>query len=592
MDGDGTSAFAIDSATGAITVSDSGDLDFENAVNTFALTVQVSDGELSDTAVITVNLTDVDEAGNDAPVAQDATFSIAENSLLGTAIGTVSATDPDAGDVLTYSITAGNTDVDGDGTSAFAIDSTTGAITVSDSSDLNFENAVNTFALTVQVSDGELTDTAAVTINLSNINEAPSITSAATATIAENTTTGVVLAIEVEDPENNAINFVLAGVDADLFTISDQGEITFDQSPNFETPLDDNTDNQYEVQVSVSDGVNDPVTQDITIVVTNVNEAPTANDDTLSIFQESSGSLNPLANDRDVDGNTITIASKTDGEYGTVGISGNTLSYTPVDNFVGEDTFTYTITDGFLQDTATVTVTVTARNGQASDGEIIPPAQIVPIESGDDLLPAEARSRGGANALDDVIDRLAYEVPENVAGTRVQQALQNALNQTDAAFNNLFGLYQVDDLTGAVNGVLPGASGYASAALANDNIVTDFIVRVGGSGNGNATLGNFVINGGNIYVPFVIANGGNFSGTLSQAIASFFAANPGNQAATAQNFTTLPVAYFGFGEANPDGAVHLKSFGSNTFGFEDLPAGVGVSDYDFNDAVFSFGFSA
>jgi 3-phytase len=67
------------------------------------------------------------------------------------------------------------------------------------------------------------------------------------------------------------------------------------------------------------------------------------------------------------------------------------------------------------------------------------------------------------------------------------------------------------------------------------------------------------------------------------------AANPNNSPANAQNYTTLPVAYFSFGVANPDGAAHLKSFGNNTFGFEDLPAGVGVSDYDFNDTMFSFG---
>ena len=112
-------------------------------------------------------------------------------------------------------------------------------------------------------------------------------------------------------------------------------------------------------------------------------------------------------------------------------------------------------------------------------------------------------------------------------------------------------------------------------------------MRVGGSSSGAAS--DVVVSGGKIYSPFVIANGGNFPGNLQQAINAFFAANPNNSPATAQNYTTLPVAYFSFGVANPDGAAHLRSFGNNTFGFEDLPAGVGVSDYDFNDAVFSFG---
>ncbi|WP_396135713.1 DUF4114 domain-containing protein [Chamaesiphon sp. OTE_20_metabat_361] len=42
--------------------------------------------------------------------------------------------------------------------------------------------------------------------------------------------------------------------------------------------------------------------------------------------------------------------------------------------------------------------------------------------------------------------------------------------------------------------------------------------------------------------------------------------------------------------ANPDKASHLRSLGNNTFGFEDLPGNLGVSDNDFNDAVFQISF--
>ena len=48
-------------------------------------------------------------------------------------VGSVSASDPDAGDTLSYAITGG------DPTGAFAIDSATGEITVADSSQLDFE---------------------------------------------------------------------------------------------------------------------------------------------------------------------------------------------------------------------------------------------------------------------------------------------------------------------------------------------------------------------------------------------------------------------------------------------------------------------
>jgi uncharacterized protein (UPF0548 family) len=86
------------------------------------------------------------------------TFSLAENSVVDKSVGTLSATSP-TNQSITYSITGGNTDVDGDKMAAFKIDSSTGAITVNDSGDLNFE-ATKTFSLTVQASDGSLSSTA------------------------------------------------------------------------------------------------------------------------------------------------------------------------------------------------------------------------------------------------------------------------------------------------------------------------------------------------------------------------------------------------------------------------------------------------
>ncbi|MCX5671075.1 MAG: cadherin domain-containing protein, partial [Planctomycetota bacterium] len=113
-------AFAIDSATGEITVA--GALDHET-LGVYSLTVEVTDDGtpgLSDTATVTVNVTDV----NEAPVVADQSFDVDENAALTTAVGTVVATDVDDGAVLSYAITAGNTG------GAFAIDSGTGEITV------------------------------------------------------------------------------------------------------------------------------------------------------------------------------------------------------------------------------------------------------------------------------------------------------------------------------------------------------------------------------------------------------------------------------------------------------------------------------
>ena len=317
----------------------------------------------------------------------------------------------------------------------------------------------------------------------------------------------------------------------------------------------------------------DPAT--ITINLTPVNDPPIAKNDQLSVSQGSLGTINPLNNDSDPDGDNLKIAGKTDGKYGKVDINGNNLTYTLLDaNYLGNDVFSYTVSDGSLSASANVRVTVTAK---AASGTVAP-TQLISIAPGDKLIPQEA------GALTGIVDKLAYRFSD-YNPSLVKNSLQNALNQTSAAFNNLFGLYEVDDETGAVNGIKPGESGYAKAALSK--VVDNFIVRVGGLSSGAAS--DVVVTSGKIYSPFAIANGGNFSGNIQQAINAFLAANPNNSPANAQNYTTLPVAYFSFGVANPDGAAHLKSFGNNTFGFEDLPAGVGVSDYDFNDTMFSFG---
>ena len=82
-------------------------LDFETAT-THTITVQVSDGQLTATANITITVIDVDE--NTMPSISDQEFTVAEDISDATVIGTVTATDAE-GDALTYSITANDTDL-------------------------------------------------------------------------------------------------------------------------------------------------------------------------------------------------------------------------------------------------------------------------------------------------------------------------------------------------------------------------------------------------------------------------------------------------------------------------------------------------
>ena len=133
-----------------------------------SFTYRVNDGTVnSNVATVTIQVDPV----NDAPAIADATVALDENSANATAVTNVSdsftGTDFDRdGQAITYSITAGNTG------GAFAINAATGAITVATSAALDYETTPS-FTLTITASDGTLSDTAALTVTLNNLNEPP-----------------------------------------------------------------------------------------------------------------------------------------------------------------------------------------------------------------------------------------------------------------------------------------------------------------------------------------------------------------------------------------------------------------------------------
>src|SRR5207249_8029224 len=113
---------------------------------------------------------------------------VAENRGNGTVVGTILASDVDTGQTRTFAVTGGT------GQAAFAVNATTGQITVTNSAALNFETTPS-FTLNVTVTDNgtpQLSDTAVITIKLTNVNESPVVTNQAF-TDAENRAHGAVV---------------------------------------------------------------------------------------------------------------------------------------------------------------------------------------------------------------------------------------------------------------------------------------------------------------------------------------------------------------------------------------------------------------
>lgn len=273
-------AFTVVTTTGEIKVSSSTPLDLETNP-TFILTLEVKDsGNLTDSAQITVSLQNV----NEAPIIDPAgPFSIAENTVTGTAVTTISASDVDASDVITFSITAGNT------ANAFAIDASTGELTVADGSLLDFDTPPTSYNLTIKAEDiAGAFDTEVVVINLTNVNEPP-VVSDATFTPNENLPDGESIGfVTATDPENNTLTFTVTGGNPDsiLALNSSTGELTVNDS----TKLDFEMVPTFPVTVSVNDGTNPGQIATITINVVDLNEAPTVNGTTFSIAENTANS--------------------------------------------------------------------------------------------------------------------------------------------------------------------------------------------------------------------------------------------------------------------------------------------------------------
>ncbi len=125
----------------------------------------------ADASSVTTNINiNLDNVQMYAVTTTSPTMSIAENSANGTVVGQVASTDPDAYGVLTYSLTnnAGG---------AFAINSTTGQVTVANTTLLDFETTPTSTIVVRTTDQGGLTFDKTMTINLTNVNEAPTAVS-------------------------------------------------------------------------------------------------------------------------------------------------------------------------------------------------------------------------------------------------------------------------------------------------------------------------------------------------------------------------------------------------------------------------------
>lgn len=323
---------SIDPASGIINWTPS------NAqVGVSAVTVVVTDnGALTDSQGFNVTVVNV----NDAPVITTAADTSATED--GPYSYDVDASDPDAGDTLSYSLTAAPT--------GMSIDPVSGLITWTPNN-----GQVGSNDVTVLVTDngvGSLTASQIFSVTVANVNDAPAITSTAVTDATEDSV--YTYDVDASDPDaGDALSFSLVSAPIGMAIDANTGVITW-------TPVNADV-GSHSVTVAVTDDGVGTLTdsQDFSVSVANTNDAPTVSSTAVTAAtQDSPYSYDVDANDPDV-GDNLSFSLDTAPTGMTIDAVSGEVSWVPSNDQVGDNAVTVVVTDdGNLTDSQAFTVAV------------------------------------------------------------------------------------------------------------------------------------------------------------------------------------------------------------------------------------------
>ena len=200
-------------------------------------------------------------------------------------------------------------------------------------------------------------DIATVSINVSAVNDAPSITNPGPQDSSETDT--VSLQIAASDPDGDNLTYSASGLPPTLSINASTGLIS--GSVSYTAVDHPAIQDIYTVTVEASDGINLPASATFDWAVSDLNQVPEAANDDGVVVHDNALNIDVLSNDSDADGDSLMVVSTSNPANGSVDINQDgSLTYTPDAGFVGDDSFTYTIEDGYGGNaSATVQVTVT-----------------------------------------------------------------------------------------------------------------------------------------------------------------------------------------------------------------------------------------
>ncbi len=275
--------FTINATTGVITVADGTKIDYESSPgHAYTVTATASDGTLTSSQTFTINVTDV---ALSTPVDANASAnSVAEGAAAGTQVGiTASAMDPN-GPATTYSLIG---DTSGGG---FTINAATGVVTVADPTKVDYESSAgHAYSITVKATAGAQNTTQTFTIGVTDVAPStPTDSNAAANSVFEGTANGTAVGITAASSDPGAgptPTFSLTDSAGGRFAInSSTGVVTVANGAAIDFETAPGPGHSYGITVQSTAGALS-TTQNFSIAVGNVNEAPAGTDKTVTMLE-------------------------------------------------------------------------------------------------------------------------------------------------------------------------------------------------------------------------------------------------------------------------------------------------------------------
>ncbi|EJL6722228.1 tandem-95 repeat protein, partial [Vibrio alginolyticus] len=357
---------------------------------------------------------------------------------------------------------------------------------------------------------------------------------------------------------------------------------------------DDDTEVSFSYDIIDNDGgvINGTANLDITPV----NDAPIATNDAIQTDEDSQVVIDVLANDSDIEGDDLIITSASvPEEQGIVEIIDGKLVFTPAENFNGNATISYTISDGELEDEAQVSVTVNSVNDApiaSNDTTITEEDSSVTI----DVLPNDTDIDGDTLSIESASVPEAQGTVEIVDGKLVFTPTENFHGDAEITYTVTDGALTdqatVNVTVNAVNDAPVVESSIADQALAEDftpysidlNTAFSDVDNVDGdlsfSVSGNSNIQVAIVNGIATFTPTADWNG-------SEAL-TFTATDPsGESVSQTVNFTVAPVADIVADNATvvEDTPTIIKVLGNDTFEGDDKVVSLDTNNGPANGTV-------